>query len=172
MELNDWRLEEQQKLEEARLAQEAAIAIADQERARCRAAVEAADAAKRIAELESHKRANLEMKALKEAEEMQRALKNIAQSDIRYRLYSIEEVESATERFAPSRKIGEGGYGPVFRCRLDHTSVAVKVLRPDASQGRSQFQQEVRNLRNLKQLWDHFLRANDLVGYCKCRLIY
>ncbi|XP_022952249.1 U-box domain-containing protein 35-like isoform X1 [Cucurbita moschata] len=143
MELNDWRREEQQKLEEARLAQEAAIAIAEQERARCRAAVEAADAAKRIAELESHKRANLEMKALKEAEEMQRALKNVTQSDIRYRLYSIEEVELATERFAPSRKIGEGGYGPVFRCRLDHTSVAVKVLRPDASQGRSQFQQEI-----------------------------
>ncbi|XP_011658581.1 U-box domain-containing protein 52 isoform X2 [Cucumis sativus] len=143
MELNNWRREEEQKLEEARLAQEAAMAIAEQERARCRAAMEAADAAKRIAELESHKRANLEMKAVKEAEEMQKALKNLAQSDIRYRRYSIEEVESATEHFAQSRKIGEGGYGPVFRCRLDHTSVAVKVLRPDATQGRTQFQQEI-----------------------------
>ncbi|XP_038887897.1 U-box domain-containing protein 35-like [Benincasa hispida] len=143
MELNNWRREEEKKLEEARLAQEAAMAIAEQERARCRAAMEAADAAKRIAELESHKRSNLELKALKEAEEMQRALKNLAQSDIRYRRYSIEEIESATEHFAQSRKIGEGGYGPVFRCRLDHTSVAVKVLRPDASQGRAQFQQEI-----------------------------
>ncbi|KAL0561062.1 hypothetical protein IC582_001480 [Cucumis melo] len=143
MELNNWRREEEQKLEEARLAQEAAMAIAEQERARCRAAMEAADAAKRIAELESHKRATLEMKAVKEAEEMQKALKNLAQSDIRYRRYSIEEVESATEHFAQSRKIGEGGYGPVFRCRLDHTSVAVKVLRPDATQGRTQFQQEI-----------------------------
>lgn len=169
MELNNWRREEEQKLEEARLAQEAAMAIAEQERARCRAAMEAADAAKRIAELESHKRATLEMKAVKEAEEMQKALKNLAQSDIRYRRYSIEEVESATEHFAQSRKIGEGGYGPVFRCRLDHTSVAVKVLRPDATQGRTQFQQEVRNL---KELWDHFSSAYDLVRYCKCRLIY
>lgn len=142
-ELNNWRREEEQKLEEARLAQEAAMAIAEQERVRCRAAMEAADAAKRIAEFESHKRENLEIKALKEAEEMQRALKNLAQNNIRYRRYSIEEVESATEHFAQSRKIGEGGYGPVFRCRLDHTSVAVKVLRPDASQGRTQFQQEI-----------------------------
>lgn len=145
------------------------MAIAEQERVRCRAAMEAADAAKRIAEFESHKRENLEIKALKEAEEMQRALKNLAQNDIRYRRYSIEEVESATEHFAQSRKIGEGGYGPVFRCRLDHTSVAVKVLRPDASQGRTQFQQEVRNL---EELWDHFSCANDLVRYSKCRLIY
>lgn len=153
MELNNWRREEEQKLEEARLAQEAAMAMAEQERARCRAAMEAADAAKRIAQLESHKRANLEMKSLKEAEELQRALKNLAQSDIRYRRYAIEEIESATEHFAQSRKIGEGGYGPVFRCRLDHTSVAVKVLRPDASQGRTQFQQEVRNL---QEFWDPF----------------
>ncbi|XP_023529600.1 U-box domain-containing protein 52-like [Cucurbita pepo subsp. pepo] len=142
-ELNNWRCEEEQKLEEARLAQEAAMAIAEQERARCRAAMEAADAAKKIAELESYKRENLEIEALKEAEEMQRALKNLAQSDIRYRRYTIEEIESATENFAQSRKIGEGGYGPVFRCRLDHTSVAVKVLRPDATQGREQFQREI-----------------------------
>jgi K+-sensing histidine kinase KdpD len=26
---------------------------------------------------------------------------------------------------------------------LDHTNVAIKILRPDASQGRKQFQQEV-----------------------------
>lgn len=169
MELNNWRREEEQKLEEARLAQEAAMAIAEQERARCRAAMEAADAAKRIAEFESHKRANLEMKALKEAEEMQKALKNLAQSDIRYRRYSIDEVEAATEHFAQSRKIGEGGYGPVFLCRLDHTSVAVKVLRPDATQGRTQFQQEVRNL---VEIWDNFLSANDSLRYYKCRLIY
>ena len=145
------------------------MAIAEQERARCRAAMEAADAAKKIAELESYKRENLEIEALKEAEEMQRALKNLAQSDIRYRRYTIEEIESATENFAQSRKIGEGGYGPVFRCRLDHTSVAVKVLRPDATQGREQFQREVRNL---EQLWDHFVSVNDLARCYKCRLIY
>lgn len=143
MELHNWRVVEEQKLEEARLGQEAAIAVAEKERARCRAAMEAADAAKRIAQLESQKRANTEIKALREAEDMRKLLDNLAQTDDKYRRYAIEEIEQATEHFAPSRKIGEGGYGPVFKCYLDHTPVAVKVLRPDAAQGRTQFQKEI-----------------------------
>lgn len=66
--------------------------------------------------------------------------------DVRYRRYTIEEIEEATENFADSRKIGEGGYGPVYKCYLDHTPVAIKVLSPDAAQGMSQFQQEVTNI--------------------------
>ncbi|EEF31598.1 conserved hypothetical protein [Ricinus communis] len=82
------------------------------------------------------------MKALRESQEKKKALDALAHSDIRYRKYSIEEIEAATEFFSESRKIGEGGYGPVYKCYLDHTSVAIKVLRPDAAQGRSQVQQE------------------------------
>ncbi|KAD5317238.1 hypothetical protein E3N88_17184 [Mikania micrantha] len=63
--------------------------------------------------------------------------------DPMYRRYTIEEIEEATENFSTSRRIGEGGYGPVYKCYLDHTPVAVKVLRPDAAEGKSQFQQEV-----------------------------
>ncbi|KAJ7962651.1 Protein kinase domain [Quillaja saponaria] len=142
-ELHHWRLEEERKLEEARLAQEAALAIAAKEKARRQAAMETAEAAKRIAEVESHRRANMEMKALKEAEETRKLLDNLAESDVRYRRYTIEEIEAATGFFSQSRKIGEGGYGPVYKCYLDHTPVAVKVLRPDAAQGRSQFKQEI-----------------------------
>lgn len=144
-ELHHWRIEEEQKLEESRLAEEAALALAEKEKARCRAAIESAEAAKRIAELETQKRASAEVKSIREAKEMRKLLDNLSQSDGRYRRYTIEEIEIATDYFAESRKIGEGGYGPVFKCYLDHTPVAVKVLRPDAAQGRSQFQQEVRN---------------------------
>ncbi|XAR63774.1 Non-specific serine/threonine protein kinase [Bertholletia excelsa] len=143
MELHRWKQEEEQKLEEARLAQEAALEIAEREKAKTKAAIEAAEAAQRIAELESQKRKNAEMKARKEAEERKRMLDSLAQSDARYRKYTIEEIEAATNHFSDSGKIGEGGYGPVYKCSLDHTQVAVKVLRPDAAQGRSQFQQEV-----------------------------
>jgi serine/threonine protein kinase len=130
-------------LDEARLAEEVALAVAEKEKAKSRAAMEAAEAAKRIAELEAQKRINAEMKALREGEEKRKALDALAQSDVRYRRYSIGEIEAATEFFAISRKIGEGGYGPVYKGHLDHTPVAIKVLRPDAAQGRSQFQQEV-----------------------------
>lgn len=125
------------------MAEEAALAIAEKEKAKSRAAMEAAEAAKRIAELEAQKRINAEMKALKEGEEKRKALDALAHSDVRYRRYTITEIEAATEFFAMSRKIGEGGYGPVYKGHLDHTAVAIKVLRPDAAQGRSQFQQEV-----------------------------
>ncbi|KAK7325349.1 hypothetical protein VNO77_29511 [Canavalia gladiata] len=143
MELNSWRIEEEKKLEEAHLAEEAALAIAEKEKARCRAAMETAEAAKKIAQVESHRRASAEVKVLKEAEDMRKLLDNLAQTDVRYRRYSIEEIEAATNFFSESLRIGEGGYGPVYKCYLDHTPVAVKALRPDAAQGRSQFQQEI-----------------------------
>lgn len=143
MELQRWKLEEEQRLEEARLAEESALATAEREKAKSRAAIEHAEAAQRLAQIEAQKRISAEMKALKESEEKNKVLTNLAKSDVRYRKYTIEEIEAATEFFAKSRKIGEGGYGPVYKCYLDHTPVAVKVLRPDAAQGRSQFQQEV-----------------------------
>lgn len=146
IELQRWKSEEERRIEEARLAEEAALAMVEQEKAKSRAAIEAAEAAKRIAELEAQKRINAEKKAFKEAEEKKKALDALANNDVRYRKYSIDEIETATEFFSESLKIGEGGYGPVYKGYLDHTPVAIKVLRPDAAQGRSQFQQEVRNL--------------------------
>nr|XP_023894111.1 U-box domain-containing protein 34-like [Quercus suber] len=142
-ELHRWKLTEEHKFEEAKHSEEVALAIAEKERARSKVAMETAEAAKRIAELESQKRANAEMRALKEAAQAREVLENLARSDLKYRRYTIEEIEKATNFFAESQKIGEGGYGPVYRCYLDHTPVAVKVLRPDAAHGRSQFQQEI-----------------------------
>ncbi|KAK3015905.1 hypothetical protein RJ639_007641 [Escallonia herrerae] len=143
VELHRWQIEEERRLEEARIAEEAAKLAAEQEKAKCRAAIEKAEAAQRIAQMESERRRNAEMKAIKESDQRQNVLNTLSENDFRYRRYTIDEIEEATEFFSESRKIGEGGYGPVFKCFLDHTPVAVKVLRPDAAQGRSQFQQEV-----------------------------
>ncbi|CAJ1972218.1 unnamed protein product [Sphenostylis stenocarpa] len=143
VELQRWKLEEERRLEEARLAEEAALALAEREKARSKVAMETAEAQKRIAELESQKRINAEMQAFRETEEKRKAMDALTNHGLRYRRYTIEEIEAATNFFTESQKIGEGGYGPVFKCLLDHTSVAVKVLRPDAAQGRSQFQREV-----------------------------
>lgn len=133
--LNRWKLQEEQKLEEARSAEEAALVLAEQEKARCKAAVDAAEAAKTAAEREMQKRKKIEHKKA-----------SSFAHDMRYRKYTIEEIESATNSFSESLKVGEGGYGPVYKCNLDHTPAAVKVLRPDAAQGRQQFNQEVRIL--------------------------
>ncbi|KAF8103478.1 hypothetical protein N665_0188s0414 [Sinapis alba] len=135
-ELQKLRTEEEKRLEEAKSSEEAAMSIVEKERAKAKAALEAAEAAKRLAEVESKRRVTMEMKALKESD-------SFSHGFVRYRKYTVEEIEEATSNFAESLKVGEGGYGPVFRGYLDHTSVAVKVLRPDAAQGRSQFQKEV-----------------------------
>ncbi|WJX41578.1 hypothetical protein P8452_28909 [Trifolium repens] len=141
--IRQWKLEEEKKVVEVRLSQEAALAIAEREKARAKAALEAAEEAKRKAEQEAQRRREAEMKARKEAEERDRVLTALAQKDNRYRKYTMLEIEVATEKFSPSKKLGEGGYGPVFKGHLDHTPVAIKLLNPEASQGRKQFQQEV-----------------------------
>ena len=138
-----WKKEEARRFEEARSAEEAALAVAEMEKAKCKAAMEAAEKAQRMAELEGQRRKQAEMKARRESQEKDRALTALGQNDVRYRKYSIEEIEEATDRFASNMKVGEGGYGPVYKGTLDHTPVAIKVLRPDAAQGKKQFQQEV-----------------------------
>ena len=57
--------------------------------------------------------------------------------------FSSSELQCATENFSASRKIREVGFVSVYRGDLRNMKVAIKVLRPDGSQGRSQFEQEV-----------------------------
>ncbi|KAF3325774.1 U-box domain-containing protein 52 [Carex littledalei] len=144
VEYRQWKSEEESRLLEAKRAQEAALDMVEKERAKCRAAIEAAEKAKQIAEIEAQMRIKAEKRAMEEAEERWRAVANLTHVDVRYRKYTIDEIRIATDNFSASKKVGEGGYGPVYKCYLDHTPVAVKVLRQDASQGRSQFQQEVK----------------------------
>ncbi|XP_061963829.1 U-box domain-containing protein 35-like [Populus nigra] len=149
-ELNQWKVDEVRKFEETKLAGEAALAMAELEKAKCRVAIEAAEKSQKLAEMEARKRKQAEMKAERETGEKNRALNALAHNDVRYRRYTIEEIEEATDKFSPSNKIGEGGYGPVYKGKLDHTPVAIKALRPGAAQGKKQFQQEVEVLSTIR----------------------
>lgn len=64
--------------------------------------------------------------------------------------FYFHEIEEATRRFDPALKIGEGGYGSIYRGLLRHTHVAIKMLHPHSSQGPSEFQQEVNILSKLR----------------------
>ncbi|XP_057980190.1 U-box domain-containing protein 51-like [Malania oleifera] len=79
-ELHNWKLEEEQRLKEAQLAAEVALATAEKEKAKCAAAIEAAEAAQRIAKLEAQKRKEAETKAGKETEEKMKALEALGHS--------------------------------------------------------------------------------------------
>ncbi|KAG6792440.1 hypothetical protein POTOM_001590 [Populus tomentosa] len=138
------------KLDEAKLAEEAALSLAEMEKQKAKTAIEAAKMAQMLAQMEAQKRHTAEKRAIQEAEERKKAIKCLAQNSVLYRQYTIEEIEVATNYFESSNKIGEGGYGPVFKATLDHTPVAIKVLRPDLSQGQRQFHKEVQVLSNVR----------------------
>ena len=136
-------MEEERMVEEVMMSKEAALALAEKEKAKAKAAIKAADEAMRIAEKETQRRMQVEITAKRDIAEKDQALNVLARKDIRYRQYTLDEIEKATQNFSLSMKIGEGGYGPVFKGQIDHTHVAIKILRPDAHQGRKQFLQEV-----------------------------
>ena len=58
--------------------------------------------------------------------------------------FSFSEIEEATRNFDLSLKIGEGGYGSIYKGLLRYTQVAIKMLHAHSMQGPSEFQQEVR----------------------------
>jgi hypothetical protein len=59
------------------------------------------------------------------------------------RLYQPNDIANATNHFSVDLKVGEGGYGPVYKATLDNTVVAVKILHSNVTQGLKAFQQEV-----------------------------
>ncbi|XP_074264944.1 uncharacterized protein LOC141587372 [Silene latifolia] len=67
-----------------------------------------------------------------------------------FSVFSPSDLEKATQNFAESLKIGEGGYGSIYKGFLRQTQVAVKILKPDSRQGRREFDQEVEVLSKLR----------------------
>ncbi|XP_019196518.1 PREDICTED: probable LRR receptor-like serine/threonine-protein kinase At1g56140 [Ipomoea nil] len=73
--------------------------------------------------------------------------------------FSYTELRAGTGDFSPSNKLGEGGFGPVYKGLLDDgRSVAVKQLSVASRQGKSQFVAEIATIsavqhRNLVKLY-------------------
>nr|XP_029147700.1 probable LRR receptor-like serine/threonine-protein kinase RFK1 isoform X5 [Arachis hypogaea] len=58
--------------------------------------------------------------------------------------YTLEQIRAATNDFSPANKIGEGGFGPVYKGQLsDGTWVAVKQLSSKSRQGNREFLNEI-----------------------------
>ncbi|KAI3441787.1 E3 ubiquitin ligase (RING-type E3 ubiquitin transferase) (Serine/threonine-protein kinase) [Psidium guajava] len=83
--------------------------------------------------------------ALREAEELRRRQGDTSSATFPqyFSEFSFSEIEEATRNFHPSLKIGEGGYGSIYKGFLRHTPVAIKMLHSNSLQGPQEFQQEV-----------------------------
>ncbi|XP_074370867.1 G-type lectin S-receptor-like serine/threonine-protein kinase At4g27290 [Apium graveolens] len=76
--------------------------------------------------------------------------------------FSLTTLLHATNNFANSNKIGQGGFGPVFKGILeDGQQVAVKCLSETSTQGTNEFMNEVKFIAKLQHR--NLVR---LLGYC------
>ncbi|XP_044468029.1 probable LRR receptor-like serine/threonine-protein kinase At1g56140 isoform X2 [Mangifera indica] len=79
--------------------------------------------------------------------------------DVKPYTFSYAELRNATDGFSPANKLGEGGFGPVFKGKLsDGRVIAVKQLSVASHQGKSQFAAEIATIsavqhRNLVKLY-------------------
>ncbi|XP_078148073.1 U-box domain-containing protein 33-like isoform X2 [Carex rostrata] len=88
-------------------------------------------------------------------------LEHAALSKAKFCEFSYEELQDATNGFDNSFKIGEGGYGSVFKGSLRGTTVAIKLLNPQGMRGKDEFYQEMDALSKLKHL-----NISSIIGAC------
>lgn len=129
--------------------EEFAMIMVEHEKQNSKAAMEIARKARVLADLETEKRKRAEKKFKIEAKQKQQVLDALAHGLARCRRYSIDEIEEATNNFT-SNKLGEGSYGPVYKATIDHTPVAIKILKSEIPDGLKQFQQEVEVLSRMR----------------------
>nr|KYP35525.1 Lectin-domain containing receptor kinase A4.2 [Cajanus cajan] len=75
--------------------------------------------------------------------------------------FRLREITKATGGFSPQNKLGEGGFGTVFRGLLENKEVAVKRVSKNSRQGKQEFVAEVTTIGSL-----HHRNLVKLTGWC------
>ncbi|CAL5405166.1 cold-responsive protein kinase 1 [Camellia sinensis] len=66
-------------------------------------------------------------------------------------LYTYKELRTATDDFSHANKIGEGGFGSVYKGRLKNGNIAaIKVLSPESRQGVKEFLTEIKVISDIE----------------------
>lgn len=96
---------------------------------------------------------------------MEGRLRNINETrneDMELQLFALQSVIKATKNFSLSCKLGEGGFGPVYKGILgEGQEVAVKRLSKTSTQGLEEFKNEVICIAKLQHR-----NLVKLIGYC------
>ncbi|KAJ0718673.1 putative protein kinase RLK-Pelle-DLSV family [Helianthus annuus] len=81
-------------------------------------------------------------------------------------LFCLSKISRATNDFAVDNKLGEGGFGPVYKGVLEGQEIAVKRLSKSSQQGLDEFKNEVICIaklqhRNLVKLLGYCIQGNE-----------
>jgi serine/threonine protein kinase len=79
------------------------------------------------------------------------------------RRFRYRELSSATDNFSEERKLGEGGFGSVYRgfLRESNLEVAIKRVSKGSKQGKKEYISEVRIISRLRHR-----NLVQLIGWC------
>ncbi|KAH6764093.1 Leucine-rich repeat transmembrane protein kinase [Perilla frutescens var. frutescens] len=89
--------------------------------------------------------------------------------DLQTGLFTLKQIKAATKNFDPANKIGEGGFGSVYKGLLsDGTIIAVKQLSSKSKQGTREFVNEIGMISalqhpNLVKLYGYCVEGNHLM---------
>ncbi|XP_074366224.1 G-type lectin S-receptor-like serine/threonine-protein kinase At4g27290 [Apium graveolens] len=79
------------------------------------------------------------------------ALTKIENEDLELPLFEFKRIANATSNFSQDNKLGEGGFGPVYKGVLDDgQEIAAKRLSSNSSQGLDEFKNEVSYIAKLQ----------------------
>ncbi|XP_041015867.1 cysteine-rich receptor-like protein kinase 10 [Juglans microcarpa x Juglans regia] len=93
-------------------------------------------------------------------EQDEEELEKIAQQE--QKLFPYETLVAATRDFHLTHKLGEGGFGPVYKGKLiDGREIAVKKLSHNSTQGEKEFKNEAKLLARVQHR-----NVVNLLGYC------
>ncbi|KAL6641458.1 hypothetical protein ACP70R_019639 [Stipagrostis hirtigluma subsp. patula] len=169
IDLAERRADEQARLLEIHSRINSAIEAARQEREQRHAVEAQARHVRDLAKEEALKKQNLQLRASREADNLQKLEKLLELGGKSYSIFTWEEIESATSAFSEALKIGSGSVGMVYKGNIHQTTVAIKVIDSDDSHIAKHFKQELEILGKIRHR--HLLL---LLGACVDRacLVY
>ena len=77
------------------------------------------------------------------------------------KVYCVSSIMDATNCFSDENKLGEGGYGPVYKGLFDGQQIAVKRLSRSSRQGLAEFKNELIIVAKLQHT-----NLVQLLGFC------